>query len=1400
MPKQIKELKDFSGGLNTKFDSKDIQDNEFIEAKGVMFDKPGKIRLSTRSERASDGTTTIPEYISPSWLDSGNISFKNGYGLGFINSDNKQARILLKVRHSIADSSYHGKYLSPRINADDGVWMNGAYTILRVVEVEDKGSDPDHIYCVVVKWGALADGISGQGAYARTLFKADTAAGDNSTSTGLVLGELTSGTQQPETLTNGSDFSSTWTTLNTSGGTANWTVNGGNLEFDNDANSATEWQNGMYQKESQNAVTWEPDSFYSIKITFTGSGTDISAGNLRVGLLGNFTSFDVNDQSSQVINAVIQSGSMTADDNVPWSNFIIFGDDSLNDVVIDSVSLKQSVWEPISGEEATATSTTEGEANLVVFNNENNTLNRYSYETGEWTLINTHGSSYGTAYGIIQQLSIDASGDGTLATKTGAEMMLYNVDTAIRLIDTNFKNNHLSNLLSNYWWGYIEKNIFGGAESNGGVGFKVLGDWRLTLMDIHPPYKGNLVTQHTTTPTLTDGYLTMMARTADSGRDQTMWENGADPDGWFAGKSGTDQDAYKYNRGASFRKALLDAATQNGTSPDSCIGAYSFVKNNVTNENDEKYIIIQYHSDYDYQGGTGGTASTTANSPLNITLPSQQTIMFELYISDYMYTRIDTVKGIDIHLGSTMHPENFWDQKEHIQSFVYNVPPTGLSAGWQTITVNTKTFNEMLYNPDMTDIKKFAVVFHLTTKGDIPSHTSSSDDPPTGHDYNLLLDGTEYEIGSETTAPSGSGATVTNHYRQLNLDTAFSDGDFVVGDMLFVSKDGNITSEDVDDEWVSVVEADHSNNRLYVTRPHDHQNIWASSIIKSGGRETAFYGSITSSSSLKKVSKVVDPAGAICNIRYGDLAEGQWNGEYKFHYSWVYDGKQESKLFTFPGTVKANKQAMYFNFWSPEAQGGGWGIASELGLSGYRIDKARIYYSKVSSEEDSTLDGRFFLLGELDFDLGFKLAGTETYEAWSVDPLNSNLICVDTDTSTTTVREDILSTSPPVVDVFESSAGYSHTTDTIMANFKNITFNNGIAYVATPYQATNSSIVTSKQQKRAFPDRILKSLPNNYDIFPSDNFIDVTVDDGESIVALESFNDRLLQFKQNTLHIINIAGELEYLEDSFQHLGVQSRQAVVKSDVGVLFANRGGIYLYGGEGEPLNLIGKVNETDWNTFAGDGSNLVCIYISSMDQVVVAKTDASDTKADSYIVDIPSQTVSKTVDGVDLSAQYGHTNVVLDTVNGQPVWISDDNSNEYVFTIDNFDDSTSTTAGHASGGVDLQTKFHDFDRPGVRKKIHLVRINYKSSATTNVSVKFDTNQGTAFDKLFANGTNFTSNELASTSGAWATAELKPNTSSQTNNIYSFALRIFSDGIVPEDFQINDISIVYRYKSVK
>ena len=118
----------------------------------------------------------------------------------------------------------------------------------------------------------------------------------------------------------------------------------------------------------------------------------------------------------------------------------------------------------------------------------------------------------------------------------------------------------------------------------------------------------------------------------------------------------------------------------------------------------------------------------------------------------------------------------------------------------------------------------------------------------------------------------------------------------------------------------------------------------------------------------------------------------------------------------------------------------------------------------------------------------------------------------------------------------------------------------------------------------------------------------------------------------------------------------------------------------------------------------------------------------------------------------------------------------------------------------------TKDIDFGQPSVRKKIYKVYITYKSGGNTNVLVKYDTNGHTDYNLLFANGTNFTSNELVYDSGnanKWITAELKPNTSSEANNVNSFALQIISEGggaSVPSSFEINDITIVYRIKNVK
>ena len=54
-------------------------------------------------------------------------------------------------------------------------------------------------------------------------------------------------------------------------------------------------------------------------------------------------------------------------------------------------------------------------------------------------------------------------------------------------------------------------------------------------------------------------------------------------------------------------------------------------------------------------------------------------------------------------------------------------------------------------------------------------------------------------------------------------------------------------------------------------------------------------------------------------------------------------------------------------------------------------------------------------------------------------------------------------------------------------------------------------------------------------------------------------------------------------------------------------------------------------------------------------------------------------------------------------------------------------------------------------------------------------------------------------------WSRAELKPNTSSQANNVYSFGLKLdvkSADGsdYVPSGFEIDNLSVVYRTKNIK
>ena len=141
---------------------------------------------------------------------------------------------------------------------------------------------------------------------------------------------------------------------------------------------------------------------------------------------------------------------------------------------------------------------------------------------------------------------------------------------------------------------------------------------------------------------------------------------------------------------------------------------------------------------------------------------------------------------------------------------------------------------------------------------------------------------------------------------------------------------------------------------------------------------------------------------------------------------------------------------------------------------------------------------------------------------------------------------------------------------------------------------------------------------------------------------------------------------------------------------------------------------------------------------------------------------------------------------------------------------------------------KTREIDFGTPGVRKKVYGIYVTFKSTAKvdnesggqsdaavndSNVEVKFHWvgptgNAGIAT----ANGSASATVNYDDTNGfqqpadetEFVTAKVIPNfgtgTNDLPNNIYSIKLEFYASGTVPAGFEINDITILYRQKSVK
>ena len=125
------------------------------------------------------------------------------------------------------------------------------------------------------------------------------------------------------------------------------------------------------------------------------------------------------------------------------------------------------------------------------------------------------------------------------------------------------------------------------------------------------------------------------------------------------------------------------------------------------------------------------------------------------------------------------------------------------------------------------------------------------------------------------------------------------------------------------------------------------------------------------------------------------------------------------------------------------------------------------------------------------------------------------------------------------------------------------------------------------------PDVMIKSPAGEYDTFPLSRRIKSSLSDGSRIIQLETYADRLLQFKEDRMVLINISQETEFIEDVFMYKGISHPAAVCRTDYGVAWVGQNGVFLYDGE-KVQNLFERrgekvIGEEWWGDFLTSAKN-------------------------------------------------------------------------------------------------------------------------------------------------------------------------------------------------------------------
>ena len=369
----------------------------------------------------------------------------------------------------------------------------------------------------------------------------------------------------------------------------------------------------------------------------------------------------------------------------------------------------------------------------------------------------------------------------------------------------------------------------------------------------------------------------------------------------------------------------------------------------------------------------------------------------------------------------------------------------------------------------------------------------------------------------------------------------------------------------------------------------------------------------------------------------------------------------------------------------------GNGSSTGLALIKSRVSGFKIYMRRQNTES-------WYLQSEIDVTKGHKWYGRGDWEMWA-DAAEGGM------TACATCEGEFLD-RPREIETYESETGYDASIVSVGfagANYgwKTGVVANGIAYVG------NVSMKSKRGMDAVKGDAILKSAVGKYDSFTFERRIETSRDDGDSIIKLEEYADRLLEFKKNKMSLINISQELEFLEDVFMHKGVTHPSAVCKTDFGIAWINSSGCYLYDGQ-KVHNLLERdgrqlIKPSDWFTFITNDAIPVVYksmigYLPKKRQLLVVDDNSTSGTGKTFLYDMVTRSWVKGAD--DTIASAALTNFVTDW-NNDLIWMHTSDTG----TCIDWDDSAD-----ASTAMVISTKDIDFGQPGQKKNVYKVQ-NYQ-----------------------------------------------------------------------------------------